>query len=200
MAHTGKIDLPIDTLCGLIEEIQDPNSSLTSVMAHAHEIMAQNWNTGGQEILRLFPSVIGAPDGDNFLAIIKEVVTSLADMDVTEAHALLDEVYHTSPLLELALSNQCLLFLLMPLACIGIVISTFLKASGPLSLITVMLPTSVVCLLQSIALSNIFTSKLSQQSILQSRSCWNSQSIIRLPCIICISTSCILESLHPART
>jgi hypothetical protein len=95
MAHKGEIDLPIDTLCGLIEEIQDPNSSLTSVITHAHEIMAHKWNTGGQgqEILRLFPSVIGAPNGDKFLAIIKEAVTSLADMDITEAHALLDEVY-----------------------------------------------------------------------------------------------------------
>jgi hypothetical protein len=93
MAHKGEIDLPIDTLRGLIEEIQDPNSSLTSVIAHAHEIMAHNWNTGGQEILRLFPSVIGTPNGDKFLAIIKEAVTSLADMDITEAHALLDEVY-----------------------------------------------------------------------------------------------------------
>jgi hypothetical protein len=59
--------------------------------------MAHNWNTGGQEILGLFLSVIGAPDRDKFLAIIKEAVTSVADMDITEAHALLNEVYQAYP-------------------------------------------------------------------------------------------------------
>jgi hypothetical protein len=182
-----------------MEEIQDPNPSLISAMAYAHEIM-----TGGQEILRLFRSVIGAPDGDEFLAIIKEAVTSLADMDITGAHALLDEVYQAYPYLAPTGVGALEPVPPFPVDAFSMDwnnhIYIILKASGPLSSIKVMLPTSVVCLLQSIPLSNIFTSELSQQSILQSCSCSNSHSIIRLPCIICISTSCILESLHPACT
>jgi hypothetical protein len=89
--------LPIQVVQGLMEEMREwrsnPTAPLNSVDSHAHEIMTHNWNVSEQDILRLFPSVVGAPDGDQFLAIIKEAVTSLLDMSVDAAHALIEEVY-----------------------------------------------------------------------------------------------------------
>jgi hypothetical protein len=141
----------------------NPTAPLNSVESHAHEIMTHNWNMGGQDILRLFPSVVGTPDGDQFLAIIKEAVASLLDMSVDAAHALIEEVYfhHSfySPHLMLIKIHQILPTLLMHLTCIGIVMSMFLLNSGLVSSITLMLPTSVVNLLQSTLMSNIFTSE-----------------------------------------
>lgn len=93
MAHEGDTTLPPAKLSELINEIKDPNSTLNSVKATAHEIMSQNWNID----LSVFPSVIGAPDGNKFLIIIKEALKSLADMDIDDAQALLEEVYQAYP-------------------------------------------------------------------------------------------------------
>ena len=64
MAHQNNTVLPIQVVQGLMEEMRErrsnPTAPLNSVESHAHEIMSHNWNVGGQDILRLFPSVVGA--------------------------------------------------------------------------------------------------------------------------------------------
>lgn len=98
MAHHNAAVLPVEVIGELMAEMRkwqtDPSSLIPLVESYAHEIMCHNWNGGeGQEILSLFPSVVGPPDGNQFLAILQGALTPLLKMSVQDAHALLSEVY-----------------------------------------------------------------------------------------------------------
>ena len=128
-------------------------------MLMRHEIMTHNWNVGGQDILRLFPSVVGTPDGDQFLAIIKEAVTSLLDMSVDAAHALIEEVYFHHSFFAPSDVDQDPSDPPNPVDAFNMHWNSHVYIPNEFRACIIDYPTSVVNLLQSTLMSNIFTSK-----------------------------------------
>jgi hypothetical protein len=205
MAHQNNTVLPTQVVQGLMEEMREwrsnPIAPLNSVESHAHEIMSHNWNVGGQDILRLFPSVVGA-DGDQFLAIIKEAVTSLLDMSVGAAHALIEEVYFHHSFLTPSDVDQDQSDPPNPVDAFNMHWNSHVYIPNEFRA-RIINYTNATNFSGQFAAVYPYEQYLHQQIVTAEHPAisffWISQSMNRLPCIICFLISCTLVSLNPAR-